>query len=67
MSEPRPLLTLDEVAARLKVSRDWVRDHASRKEPRIRGIRFGDRRGVWRFRSEDVEAFITAYLQDGKK
>jgi hypothetical protein len=30
-----PLMTLDEVAAGLGVSRAWVRDHATRRNPRM--------------------------------
>jgi excisionase family DNA binding protein len=62
---PDRLLTLEQVAERLQVSRDWVRDHCTRKKPRIKAVKFGDRRAVWRFRPEDVEAFINTYLQDG--
>jgi hypothetical protein len=29
-----PLMTLDEVAARLGVSKAWVRDHAMQRNPR---------------------------------
>ncbi len=61
-----PLLTLEQVAERLQVSRDWVRDHCTRRNPRLRAVKFGIRRAVWRFRPEDVQAFIDTYLtQDG--
>jgi excisionase family DNA binding protein len=60
-----PLMTLDEVAARLGVSKAWVRDHATRRNPRIPVVRFGERRAVLRFRREDVEAFINLNLQGG--
>ena len=52
-----PLLTADEVAARLRVSKDWVWDHSSRKTPRLPVIRMGD--GALRYRSSAIEAFIS--------
>jgi excisionase family DNA binding protein len=58
-----PLMTLDEVAAWLGVSKAWVRDHATRRNPRIPVVRFGERRAVLRFRPEDVEAFINSNLR----
>jgi predicted DNA-binding transcriptional regulator AlpA len=51
------LLTADEVAARLRVSKDWVWDHSSRKTPRLPVIRMGD--GALRYRSSAIEAFIS--------
>jgi hypothetical protein len=56
------LLTLDQVAAQLGVSKAWVRDHATRRNPRIPVVRFGDRRAVLRFRPQDVEGFINSNL-----
>lgn len=58
----RALLTLDQVAAMLGVSKAWVRDHATRRYPRIPAVRFGDRRGLLRFRPEDIEGFIKSNL-----
>ena len=52
-----PLLTADEVADRLRVSKDWVWDHSSRKTPRLPVIRMGD--GALRYRSSAIEAFIS--------
>jgi excisionase family DNA binding protein len=49
------LLSPGEVANWLGVSSGWVRDHATRKDPRIRVVRVGK---LLRFRPEDVEAFI---------
>ena len=46
----RPLLTLHQVAELLGVSKAWVRDHATRRNPRIPVVRFGDKRAVLRFR-----------------
>lgn len=39
-----PLLTVEDVAERLKVSRDWVWDHSSRKAPYLPVIRMRDGR-----------------------
>ena len=51
----RRLLGPTEVAKWLGVSSGWVRDHATRKAPRIRAVKVGK---LLRFRPEDVEAFI---------
>jgi predicted DNA-binding transcriptional regulator AlpA len=51
-----PLLTVDDVAERLKVSRDWVWDHSSRKAPYLPVIRMGD--GALRYRASKIEEFI---------
>jgi excisionase family DNA binding protein len=61
-SQPTSLLSLEDVARELKVSKGWVRDHTSRRSPRIPVVRFGGRRAVLRFRREDVDAFITQHL-----
>ena len=62
-----PLMTLEQVAQVLGVSKAWVRDHATRRNPRLPVVRFGDKRAVLRFRPEDVQKFIAAHLlqQDG--
>jgi predicted DNA-binding transcriptional regulator AlpA len=52
-----PLLTVEDVARRLNVSRDWVWDHSSRKVPHLPVIRMGD--GTLRYRSSGIEAFIS--------
>ena len=52
-----PLLTADEVALRLRVSKDWVWDHSSRKTPRLPAIRIGD--GALRYRASRIEEFIS--------
>ena len=52
-----PLLTVEDVARRLNVSRDWVWDHSSRKAPRLPVIRMGD--GALRYRRSAIEDFIT--------
>ena len=51
----RRLLGPSEVAKWLGVSSGWVRDHATRKSPRLRAVKVGK---LLRFREEDVEAFI---------
>jgi predicted DNA-binding transcriptional regulator AlpA len=52
-----PLLTAEDVARRLNVSKDWVWDHSSRKTPRLPVIRMGD--GTLRYRASGIEAFIS--------
>ena len=59
---PQSLLTLDQVAEMLGISKAWVRDHATRRRPRIPVVRFGGHRAVLRFRPQDVEAFIVSHL-----
>jgi predicted DNA-binding transcriptional regulator AlpA len=61
--EPKPLLTLDRVAELLGVSKAWVRDHATRRNPRLPVVRLGGRRAILRFRPQDIENFIDAHLQ----
>ncbi len=51
-----PLLTADEVAAKLKVSTDWVWDHSSRRFPYLPVIRMSD--GVLRYRASGIEEFL---------
>lgn len=51
-----PLLTVEDVGRRLNVSKDWVWDHCSRKNPKLPVIRMGD--GALRFRASAIEAFI---------
>jgi predicted DNA-binding transcriptional regulator AlpA len=63
IAQPRPLLTLDSVAELLGVSKAWVRDHATRRNPRIPVVRLGGKRAVLRFRPQDIENFIDAHLQ----
>jgi len=50
------LLTVQEVAARLNVTKDWVWDHSSRKAPHLPVIRMGD--GTLRYRASRIEEFI---------
>ena len=56
-----PLWTPEQVAQRLNVSPDWVRDHSSRKQPRLPVIRLGGgsgRAGLLRYRASEIEKFI---------
>ncbi|HEY0757867.1 MAG TPA: helix-turn-helix domain-containing protein [Acidisarcina sp.] len=51
-----PLLTADDVAAMLNVTKDWVWDHSSRKPPYLPVIRMSD--GVLRYRLSELEEFV---------
>lgn len=66
--QPRPderLLTPREVADRLGVSQRWVRDHATRRSPRITAVKLGS---LLRFRWADVEDFLRRHiLEDSSK
>jgi hypothetical protein len=55
---PPRLMTINEVAKFLQMSKDWVRDHATRRQPRIPCIRLGAVRAVLRFRPQDVTQFV---------
>ena len=50
------LLTAEEVAAKLKVSADWVWDHSSRRMPYLPVIRMSD--GALRYRAGGIEEFL---------
>lgn len=60
------LLTARDVAERLQVSQSWVRDHVTRKEPRLPVVRMGNVRSPLRFRAEDIDRFIQNHLVDGE-
>jgi len=51
------LLTAEAVADRLKVSRDWVWDHSSRRLPYLPVIRMSD--GALRYRASQIEEFLS--------
>jgi excisionase family DNA binding protein len=59
-AQPERLLTPSEVAQRLCVGVGWVRDHATRKQPRLPCVKLGK---LLRFRREDVEEFIRKWCQ----
>ena len=61
-SQSASLMSLDDVAELLQVSKAWVRDHCTRRSPRIPVVRLGGRRAVLRFRRQDVDQFITDNL-----
>jgi hypothetical protein len=65
------LLKPEQVAERLNVSVDWVRDHSSRKTPRLPVIRLGGgpgRAGLLRYRASEIDKFIEELeRQSGKK
>jgi excisionase family DNA binding protein len=50
-----PLMDPNEVAKWLGVSSGWVRDHATRKTPRLPAIKIGK---LLRFQAEDIREFI---------
>jgi excisionase family DNA binding protein len=49
------LFTPDDVASILHVSAAWVRDHATRKQPRLPSVKVGK---LLRFRPEEIEEWI---------
>ena len=51
-----PLLTAEDVAQRLRVSKDWVWDHSSRRLPYLPVIRMSD--GALRYRASGIEEFL---------
>lgn len=54
------LYTAREVASRLGVSERWLRDHVTRRYPRIRGVKLGP---LVRFRWSDVQVFVAALAE----
>jgi len=50
------LLTAEEVAFKLKVSKDWVWDHSSRRLPYLPVIRMSD--GALSYRASGIEEFL---------
>ena len=54
------LMTVENVAALLQVSSAWVRDHASRKQPRLPVVRVGK---LLRFRPDEIEKWIQEQSQ----
>jgi len=55
------LKTAVQVAKLLSVSERWVRDHATRRSPRLPVVKLGT---LLRFRQEDVTAFIDKQRTD---
>jgi hypothetical protein len=54
------LLTVAQIAAMLQVSEAWVRDHSTRKNPRLKCVKVGK---LLRYRLEDIEEFIATWCQ----
>lgn len=54
------LFTVDDLARLLRVSPAWVRDHATRKQPRLPVVRVGK---LLRFRPQAVEQWIREQTQ----
>ena len=50
------LLTTEDVAQRLRVSKDWVWDHSSRRLPYLPVIRMSD--GALRYRASGIAEFL---------
>ena len=55
VSPQERLMNAREVAARLGVSERWVRDHTTRRSPKIRGVKLGT---LMRYRRADVDEFM---------
>jgi excisionase family DNA binding protein len=53
------LLTVAQVAKRLGMSKQWVRDHIDRRHPKIDVIRWGS---AVRFRPADIDRFILQHI-----
>ena len=56
LAQTDPLLTVEDVAERLNVTKDWVWDHSSRKVPYLPVIRIGV--GTLRYRMSQIEEFV---------
>jgi hypothetical protein len=55
------LLRSQQVADRLGVTERWVRDHATRRSPKIPVVKLGS---LLRFRPADIDAFVDGQLDD---
>jgi hypothetical protein len=53
------ILTAREVAELLRVSEGWVRDHATRKQPRLPMVKMGEhKRAPLRFDFDQIKEFV---------
>jgi len=53
------ILTAREVAELLRVSEGWVRDHATRKQPRLPMLKLGEHKGApLRFDFDQIKEFV---------
>lgn len=55
------LMTAIEVAAVIRTSERYVRDHTTRRSPKIRGVKMGK---LMRYRRSDVDEFIVRLSTD---
>ena len=56
------LLTPAQIAERLQVSVAWVRDHSTRKHPRLPVVRIG---GLLRYDPADIDRWIAEQRAEG--
>jgi predicted DNA-binding transcriptional regulator AlpA len=56
------LLTPSQVAQRLQVSVAWIRDHSTRKHPRLPVVRIG---GLLRYDPADIDQWIAEQREQG--
>jgi hypothetical protein len=62
MSELEELLTDDDVSRILRVSKGWVKDHASgRRRPSLPCIRLGGKGSPRRYRAADIAKFLEQF------
>ncbi len=61
MAEDDPLLRVDEVASRLRVSDETVRRLL--RKGTLRGIRLGSTKMGWRIRASEVDLFLSGTRQ----
>ena len=54
------LMTVEDLANLLQVSAAWVRDHASRKQPRLPVVRVGK---LLRFHPQEIQKWIREQSQ----
>ncbi|MCX6608515.1 MAG: helix-turn-helix domain-containing protein [Acidobacteria bacterium] len=59
-----PLVTAEQVAAALGMSKGWVYAHATKATPRLPSIKIG---GALRFRKSKVEEFILNLEREAAK
>jgi excisionase family DNA binding protein len=59
-TEPHRLLTINDVAEWLGVSKAWVYDHVTRKRPFLPCVRLGE---ITRFRRAEIERFIQEHAK----
>jgi len=59
-TDPDRLLTINDVAEWLGVSKAWVYDHVTRKKPFLPCVRLGE---ITRFRRTEIETFIQTHAK----